>query len=400
MPLYNYTGLNKFGKTIRGCISAANELDLEERLKGIEVDLLDSKEAKPSRFNVGAGAGIKELILICIQLEQLERAGVPILEAVADLRDSAESLKLKNLLAEIYEDVKGGNMLSEAMAKHRAVFSEVFTGLVAAGEQTGNLHDTFSHLAAHLKWTHEIRNKVKKATYYPIFMLLMMVGIVSLMMLFVIPKLASFLKAQSFDLPIYTKALMNFSDFFVNYWYVLILGPIILIFIFTTLLRVSYNFSYNWDGLKLKMPVLGSTIRKIEIARFCRFFAITYRSGIGILDCLDIANNVVQNKVLKETVEMVSKSVSDGGSLTNSLRSTDQFPSLVIRMFKVGEDSGNLDTALENINFFYDREVNDAVNGMVAVIQPVLTMVLGAIMMWVSMAVFGPLYGSFSKMNF
>jgi type IV pilus assembly protein PilC len=176
--------------------------------------------------------------------------------------------------------------------------------------------------------------------------------------------------------------------------------PFIIFFGTRMACRMSETFAYYVDGVKLSIPYIGKTMRKIELARFCHFFAIMYKSGIGILDCLDSANNVISNKVMKENVAIVKGSVSEGNSLTESLRVSNQFPNLVIRMFKVGEESGNLDVTLENINFFYDREVEDAVSNMVGVIQPALTIVMGGIMMWVTISVFGPLYNSFSKMNF
>jgi type IV pilus assembly protein PilC len=163
---------------------------------------------------------------------------------------------------------------------------------------------------------------------------------------------------------------------------------------------MSESFRYGMDNFKLRVPFIGTTIRKIELARFCHFFGIMYRSGIGILECLEIATNIIDNKVMRENAMVVQKSVSEGNSLTNSLQMSNQFPNLVIRMFKVGEESGNLDTTMENINFFYDTEVEDSVNAMVGVIQPLLTIIMGGIMMWVSLAVFGPLYNSFSQMNF
>jgi type IV pilus assembly protein PilC len=152
--------------------------------------------------------------------------------------------------------------------------------------------------------------------------------------------------------------------------------------------------------IKLSLPWFGTTIRKIEMARFCHFFALTYRSGLGILECLDIAQNVLNNKVISEGIYTVRKSIMEGASLTDSLRLSNQLPNLVIRMFKVGEESGNLDTTLENVNFFYDREVEDSVNNMIGVIQPALTIIMGGLMLWISIAVFGPLYNSFSQMSF
>jgi type IV pilus assembly protein PilC len=401
MPQYSYIALNEKGRKIRGTMSAANEVDLEERLHGINLDLIESSVARTKGGGLFSGnITAEDVIVLCIHLEQLEKAGVPILEAISDLRDTADSMQLKNLMAEIYESVKGGRMLSAALAEHPEVFSRVFTGLVSAGEKTGNLHEVFFHLSKHLKWINTIRRKIKKAIYYPAFLLILMTGITSLMMAYVIPKLSKFLTAQSFELPLYTKALIATSDFFVDYWYVVLLGPFVVYGVVKVLIKVSDDFAYNVDMIKLSLPWFGTTIRKIEMARFCHFFALTYRSGLGILECLDIAQHVLNNKVISEGIYTVRKSIMEGASLTDSLRLSNQLPNLVIRMFKVGEESGNLDTTLENVNFFYDREVEDSVNNMIGVIQPALTIIMGGLMLWISIAVFGPLYNSFSQMSF
>ena len=400
MPVYDYLALNEKGRKFRGSITAANEVDLEERLSIIGLDLIDGKEKKKAKSVSVGKISLKELIILCVHIEQLERAGVPILEAVADIRDTAESQSIKTMMAEVYESIHGGDMLSDALAKHPKVFNNIFVSLVKAGEKTGNLHEVFFHLSKHLKWVDYIQRKIKKAIYYPIFLLFLMVGIIVLMMLFVIPKLSTFLTSQNFELPFYTKALISTSDFFVNYWYLLFIVPLVLFIVVKVAIRMSEDVAYNADLLKLNFPFIGPVIRKIELARFCHFFSIMYKSGIGILECLEIATNIVNNKVVRESANLIQTSVSEGNSLTDSLRMSNQFPNLVIRMFKIGEESGNLDSTLENINFFYDREVNDSVNNMVGVIQPTLTIIMGAIMMWVSVAVFGPLYNSFSQMNF
>ncbi len=400
MPVYSYKALNRSGRKITGTMTAANEVDLQERLGVIGLDVIDCKITKEGKGSVFGSITMQDLIIFCIHIEQLERAGVPILESIADIRDTAETPKIKGIMAEIYESIRGGSMFSAALAEHPKVFNNVFVSLVQAGEKSGNLQEVFHHLAHHLKWVNSIQRKIKKAIYYPMFLLMLMGGIIALMMLFVIPKLSEFLLAQNFELPIYTKALIATSHFFSDYWYLLLLTPILLGFGTKFLAKTSEDFAYAVDNFKLHIPYIGGTIRKIELARFCHFFAIMYRSGIGILDCLDVANNVIKNKVIRDNVGVVKSSVAEGNSLTESLRVSNQFPNLIIRMFKVGEESGNLDTCLENVNFFYDREVEDAVSNMVGVIQPFLTIVMGGIMMWVSIAVFGPLYNSFSHMKF
>jgi type IV pilus assembly protein PilC len=153
------------------------------------------------------------------------------------------------------------------------------------------------------------------------------------------------------------------------------------------------------DDVVLKTPIMGTVARKINLARFTHFFAVLFNSGIGILEALTAAKNVVSNRVLKESIDLMSKSVSDGTSLTTAMRLSNQFPNLVVRMFKIGEESGNMTESLENVNFFYEKEINDAVENMVGLIQPVLTVVMGLLIFWVIAAVFGPLYQSFSKMN-
>ncbi len=397
---YSYVALNKEGKKVRGKVSAANEADLEKKISIIGLDLISSSISKNKGSSFFHQVKIEDLVVLCVHLEQLDRAGVPILDSIADLRDSAESEYAKDVMTNIYEEVRSGSVLSAAFAKYPKIFDSVFVALVAAGEKTGNLYEIFSHLAKHLRWISNIQRKIKKATYYPIFLLFLMVGILSLMMLFVIPKLSSFLTAQNFELPFYTKALISTSNFFVNYWYVALLIPVLIVSLLKILPKFYPQMQYNIDKFKLNIPYIGNTIRKIELARFCRFFGIMYRSGIDILDCLSVANEAVKNKVISKDILAAKKEVSNGMSLTLSLKNSAQFPSLVLRMFKVGEDSGNLDATLENVNFFYDREVEDSVNNMIGIIQPALTIVMGALMLWISMAVFGPLYNSFSHMNF
>ncbi len=397
---FSYTALNDKGRKIRGEIMAEHELDLEMRLKEVGLDLVRWREVKERKASVLSRVKIKDMIIFCLQMEQLDRAGVPIHDALADTRDATESAKFKDILTSVSEAVKTGTILSEAMAQHPTVFNDVFVGLVAAGEKTGNLSESFHNLANHLKWNNDLKRKVKKAMSYPIILLVVLTAVITLMMLYVVPKLVDFIIAQGFEIPLHTQLLIDFSEFFAEYWYVFIVGPPLSIFLFITSYRLSDGFAYTIDKLTLRIPVIGSTVRKISLARFAHFFGVMFRSGIDILDALRAGANVAGNRAIKESIEMVERSVTEGNKLTDSLRMSSQFPNLVIRMFKVGEDSGNLNEALENINFFYDREVNDAVDSIVGLIQPALMIVMGSLIFWIIAAVFGPLYDSFSKMDF
>jgi type IV pilus assembly protein PilC len=400
MPTFNYKAVDITGKMVRGRMTAANDIDLEERLKGIGLDILNSRELKGKVYNILNAISSKDKIMLCVHLQQLDKAGVPILDALADVRDSTESPRLKDLIADIYESVKAGAMLSEALAKHPETFDSVFIGLVAAGEKTGNLHESFGNLAHHLKWGGEIKRKIKKAMYMPIFTVIVLCGSIGVLMVKVVPQLTQFLKSQGQEMPVHTRALIATSDFMENYWLVVLLIPIFLVFLIKTLKRTTPGFAYGWDKTMLYMPVIGKPLRKIDLARFTHFFSILYNSGIDILDCLKVGQQVVKNRVLLDSVVKVRKIVSEGNSLTGALRSTNQFPSLVVRMFKVGEDTGNMKEALENINFFYDKEVDDAVDGIVGSIKPALTIVAGTVLAWMAAAVFGPIYDTIGKASF
>lgn len=399
MPIFNYTGMNHNGRKISGEITAANEIDLEERLKEIGLDLISFKEKKQKRTSSRGRVKLQDLIVFCLHFEQLDRAGVPMLDAIADVRDAAENPKMRDIMAGVYESVKSGSLFSEALAQYPTVFDEVFIGLVSTGEKTGDLSESFTHLTEHMKWTNDIRRKIKAAIRYPIGLFVMLMIVISVLMIFVVPKLVDFILSQGFEVPIHTRALIAVSGFFTDYWYMILIVPPVVIGLVTFLYKISESFAYRVDALALKLPAIGPTIRKIDMARFTHFFAVMFRSGVDVLQSLDSATKVVGNRVLKESIGALRGSVASGNSLTDSLRISSHFPTLVVRMFKVGEDSGNMNDALENVNFFYSREVNDSVDKMVGMIQPTLTIVMGLLIFWVISAIFGPLYDSFSKMN-
>jgi type IV pilus assembly protein PilC len=398
MPSYRYSAMNETGRTITGVVTAQNDVDLEERLKQIGLELISFKETR-EKGGKHSRIKIQDLILMCLHLEQLGRAGVPLLDALGDVRDSTDSAGLKNIMTGIYESVKNGSILSKAFAQYPRIFNDVFVGLIGAGEKTGNFSESFLHISDHLKWTADLQRKVKKAVRYPAALLIIMTGVITVLMIFVVPKLIDFIEAQGFNIPLHTRALIAVSHAFVNYWYLIFSIPVLIVAALVIACRLSESFAYKVDGVILSLPLFGAVVRKLNMARFTHFFGVLFNSGIDILEALQAAKNVVGNLVLKESIELMARSVSEGMSLTAAMRMSNQFPSLVVRMFKVGEDSGNITEALENVNFFYNREVNDAVDTVVGMIQPSLTVVMGALIFWVIAAVFGPLYQSFSKMN-
>jgi type IV pilus assembly protein PilC len=399
MPQYQYRAINNNGRVIKGNLNAANEADLEHKLNSLGLVMADCQIFKSNLWEGRQKITPQDIIILFIQLSELDRAGVPLLDALTDLRDTAENQKLKDVLAGICDAINQGQMLSEALKQYKHIFDNIVINLIAAGEKTGNMSEIFVQLAEHLKWIDELKRKIRKATLYPMFLMVVMFGVIGLMMNFVIPQLSTFLTAQGFELPFHTKALIATSKWVSTNWLLIIVFPFSTIIGLKIAAHLSDNMRYNMDLLMLSLPKIGWVLQKIQIARFCRFFAITYRSGMDILDCLEISISTIDNYALQENISYIKKDITDGQNLSSALASTNQFPSLVIRMVKVGEESGNLDSTFNTVNFFYDREVNDSVDSMIGSIQPTLTLILGGIMMWVAISVFGPLYNSLSKIG-
>jgi type IV pilus assembly protein PilC len=214
----------------------------------------------------------------------------------------------------------------------------------------------------------------------------------------VVPKVTGFLAAQDVSLPMTTRSLIGFSQFIQNYWYIIVFS-IPAIWLTLKILARSEEIAVQLDDIKLKIPVIGSIMTKIDAAKFCQFFAMTFRSGLGVIDCLDASSKVIKNRAIRRSISSVKQQVSDGQSIAASIASTHYFPSLVIRMFKIGEESGNMENALQNIKFFHDREINDSIDKLVGMIQPTLTIVMGAMIGWITISVFGPIYSTFSKVG-
>lgn len=398
MPFYKYTAFNQEGLKVQGQLSSVSLEEAENQLTNLGLKIANITESSEPNLTSNK-ITTKELTIICMQLEQLEKAGVPLIDGLSDIKENTNHAILRSVFEDIYNQVSQGKLLSEAMSSHKNIFDNVFIGLISTGEHTGNLAQSFSHLVEHLKWAEEIKMKIKKATYRPLFMFLLIMSMIAIVMIYIAPKLSSFLTSQTFELPWHTKALINTSRFVSEHGFLIIFFPIS---IFSTV-KLAANYipyvAYKVDLLKLHIPIIGPVIRKIEIARFFRFFATTFRSGIDISQAIDISRNVIENQVIKVSLELTWNTVNEGYSLSNAMEAAGNFPNLVTRIIKVGEDSGKLNIALENINYFFDREVADSVDNMIGILQPTLTIILGMTMLWVTTAVLGPLYSILGKIS-
>ncbi|MBL8630199.1 MAG: type II secretion system F family protein [Rhodospirillaceae bacterium] len=400
MPQYAYRALNDAGKQVRGKINAANESDLYQQLSKLGLMLVDSKSVKERKV-IGGGRSIqaRDKIQFFVHLEQLQAAGVPLIDSLTDVRDSADDPKLRDLTTDIINDVTGGTPLSQSFEKHPKVFGDLYAALVAAGEESGKLTESFQHLVHHVKWEEAIRQRIVKAVRYPILVLIVITGMLGFMMGVVVPGIVEFLTANNTELPPITVALIVTSDFVQAYWWLILLTPIALILGIGGIRASSDKMKYAFSCLGLRIPKIGALTSKIAISRFCHFFAVMFQSGVPILQCLETAQRVVANRCLEESLKVVRQQVQNGEPLSMAMRNSGQFPSLVTRMIKIGEDSGNLGGVLDNVTDFYDKDVDEAIDAMIGMIEPMMTAISGIIMGWIVIGVMGPIYDSLSKLG-
>jgi type IV pilus assembly protein PilC len=397
MASFSYRAIDEEGLIQTGNIDAANPIDLELRLKRLGMDLIKFESVKKSSLIGARRISRKEIITFCFHMDQLLRAGVPIIDALTDLRDTVENPAFRQIVGSLLEDIEGGQKLSEAMANHPQAFDTVFIALINTGEQTGQLPEVLSQLTENLKWQDELASQVTKAMMYPIFAGGVIITVVFMLMIFLVPQLATAMKAMTPNPPKATLALIAVSAFMAKYWYLCVGVPIVSAVTLFVLAKTNEEVRYKIDAMTLKLPIMGPLTEKIILARLSTYFALMYKSGLGVLDCIRISEKIVGNRVLEAGLQRVGRDINDGTGITQAFQNVRMFPPLVLRMLKVGESTGGLDTALLNVSYFYNREVKETMSKLQEMIQPVLTVVLGGILIGILGTIFLPMYDVISK---
>lgn len=400
MTLYSYLAIDGQGKRHKGLHDAGNLVDLELRLKRGGLDLIDAKldAGKPRFFRKKIKRA--DLITFFFNLEQLARAGVPLLESLGDLRDTMHDAHFRKIIASLIDSIEGGKKLSKAMAEHPDAFGKIIVSLTHSGEESGRLPDVFAHITGSLKWQDEMASHTRNILLYPAFVGVVVLGITIFLLMYLVPQLVGFIKSMGQETPAQTLALLAVSAFFVEYWPVLIALPVMLFIAIKWLVASNPEMRCKFDRLKLELWFIGPVLRKIILARFANTFAMMYGSGISIIECISNSVDVVDNDAIAKSLDDIRHEIESGRNLTQSFQNTGMFPSLVIRMLKVGEATGSLDKALLNVSYFYDRDVKDSILKIQSMIEPVMTIILGVLLGWVMLSVLSPIYDIIGKVKF
>lgn len=387
--LFVWEGKDKTGKIIRGEMRATTETVVQTVLR--RQGILAHKIRKQA-FARGRKINDKDIALFTRQLATMMRSGVPLLQSFDIAIKGCGNPSLARLLNDVRANVETGSSLSQAFRRHPDHFDALFCNLVAAGEQAGILDSLLDRLATYKEKILAIKSKIKSALFYPISVVVVAALVVSVMMLFVVPEFKKVFASFGADLPAPTMLVISISDFFVDYWYFafgLIFGAVI---------GISYTYKHSVpmqatvDRLTLQIPVIGEVIRKATIARWTRTLSTMFAAGVPLVEALDSVGGASGNVVYKNATKQIQSDVSTGTSLTVAMQNSLVFPTMVIQMVSIGEESGQLDSMLSKVADFFEREVDDAVAGLSQLLEPVIMVFLGTVIGGLVVAMYLPIF--------
>jgi type IV pilus assembly protein PilC len=395
MPVYKWVAETPRGKIIKGELEAANERVVRAQLRRRRLKVVKIKEQPKDIFEnisfLQPKVKTKDVVIFTRQFSTMIDSGLPIVQGLTILSEQTENKTFRRILKEIVKDVQGGLSLGEALSKHPNVFDRLYVSLVSAGEAGGILEVTLQRLAAYLEKLEKLKSQIKGALTYPIVVIIIAIIVLAIIMVFVIPVFEKMFAEAGMPLPLPTQIVVNFSHFVkskIHY----IIGAAVGFFVLLKQIRKTYKGRKYTDAIALKLPVFGDLLRKSAIARFSRTLSTMVRSGVPILDALDIVSRTSGNAVVEEAVLDVKSGIAEGFTIAELLSEHELFPPMVVQMIAVGETTGALDTMLEKIADFYEDEVDAAVDALSSLIEPMLMVFLGGSIGSIIIAMYLPIF--------
>ena len=410
MPTFAYVAKGPDGKALKGTSEAESPLALRQRLseQGMTVQNVKPAKAVAKKASTAlAGPNAKpmnflekiqrvplaDLSIFCRQFSTMIDAGVSLVRCLDVLAEQSQNPKLRRIIADLRYEVESGNTLSKAMSKYPTVFSNLFVGLIRAGEVGGVLEESLQRLSAFLEKDVELRRKVKAALTYPVIVSCVALGIVMFLTIFIVPQfMKMFTDLGLKDFPAMTAALMTFSNFMVHKFYLVAIIVAVSFVAFRMFVRTKFG-RRAFDRFKLKVPVFGKLNHKVALARFSRTLATLLSSGVPILSAMETVAGTVSNEIISDAILDARARVREGDVISEPLRKSKMFPPMVVQMIAIGQESGSLDTMLSKIADFYDGEVDAAISSLTAAIEPILIVFLGVTVGFIVIAMFMPLVG-------
>ncbi len=387
--VFEWEGKDRNGKAVKGELRAAGEAQVQAQLRrqGIVV-----QKVKKQRLASARRIKPKDIAIFTRQLATMMKAGVPLLQAFDIVGRGNPNPSVARLLYEIRSDVETGTSLSAAFRKHPQYFNSLYCNLVEAGEAAGILEDILDRLSTYLEKTEAIKSKVKSALMYPTAVLVVAFVVVSVIMIFVVPAFKEVFTSFGADLPAPTLAVIAISEFFVEYWWLIFGGLGAGLYFFFQAWRRNEKVQRFMDRLLLRVPIFGVLVEKSAIARWTRTLSTMFAAGVPLVDALDSVGGAAGNSVFADATEKIQQEVATGTALTQAMTNTGVFPSMVLQMCAIGEESGALDHMLGKAADFYEQEVDDMVAGLSSLMEPIIIVILGTIIGGIVVAMYLPIF--------
>ncbi|MBU1317630.1 MAG: type II secretion system F family protein [candidate division Zixibacteria bacterium] len=399
MPVFEYKGKSVTGVAVQGQLKAKNKADLQRMLRSNRI-LVTSVSRKASELNIKIGTGIKKIHIsrFTRQFSTMIGAGLPMVQCLDILSQQMEAAELRKIVGQIKESVQSGTTLSEALRKHKKVFDDLYVNMVEAGEVGGALDTILVRLANYREKADQLARKVKGAMVYPIVVSIVAIGVTVAMLKFIVPVFAKMFSDLGAELPAPTQIVLNVSNILNEYFWAFILAIVAMVVAYRLIGRTS-NGRLQIDKLKLRIPAIGTLIRKSSVARFSRTLGTLISSGVSILDALDTTARTAGNRVVHDAIKKATVAIAEGDTITGPLKESGVFPPMVVQMISVGEKTGGLDDMLNKIADFYDEEVDAAVAALTSLIEPVVIVVMGAVIGGILIAMYLPMFDIIGKIN-
>ncbi|MDR2015706.1 MAG: type II secretion system F family protein [Azoarcus sp.] len=398
MSCYRYRACGAHGQIVQGEIEAASPAELETRLRGRGLEPIHIKTARSSWLTKRQRIPRRELIHFCFHLEQMFGAGVPILDALAELTDGQGHPGVKAVASGLYAEVERGQPLSSAMKQYPQDFDEVFRCMLCAGESTGDIAPVLRQIATDLARADEIGANARKIVIYPLVVGSVLCVAIAVALTQVVPQVATLFRSNGQVLPLSTRLLIGLSDWFRHYAWLL---PLIVIpssvALFMTAARRP-SLSCRLHAFALRLPIVGPITQRLALARTANLLAMLYANGITMIDAIASTARATPNLAIRQGIEAAGAHIAAGRGIANAFESTGFFPRLVTRMLRVGEQTGRIDSALGQLVYFYERDAREAIERLQASIEPALTIVMGLLMLWIAIAVLGPIYDIITRL--
>jgi type IV pilus assembly protein PilC len=387
--LFTWEGKDKSGKLVKGEMRASGEniVNVTLRRQGIQ-----NAKVKKAATRSGKRITDQDITFFTRQLATMMKAGVPLLQSFDIVAKGHSNPSVTRLLLDIKLEVETGSSLAQSFRKYPLYFDNLFCNLVAAGEQAGILDSLLDRLAIYKEKMLAIRSKIKKALFYPVAILVVAFVVTAVIMIFVIPQFKELFAGFGANLPAPTLVVMNLSEIFVSYWYLIFGGLAGGIWLFTNSLKRSENMQFAMDRLMLKMPIFGEMVRKATIARWTRTLSTMFAAGVPLVEALDSVAGAAGNRVYMQATKKIQQEVSTGSSLTVSMQNSGVFPNMVLQMCAIGEESGALDAMLGKVADFFEREVDDSVDALASLMEPLIMAVLGVLIGGLVIAMYLPIF--------